>query len=376
MMKGKQILTVLTLLVLLLNPAAGGTRPRRPGPIEASSPPILADAAASVIRFDPGHQGQTGSDSSVEGSAIPRLHSPPGPVTASEPEDPRGLPEELLGKVELTARRTANSATFDMGDGTYALVQDARPLHYRDREGHWRPINPTLVAVENGWLNTTNALHLGLALRSSSAKIGLAEAGVGWEPRGLAAVEADGQATTLATVLPEMQAAAGQLSADGRSVRYPNSWSTPALQDEWRSSFGSAEYLMHLSSLPRLPAEVPPAAVDSLELRVYLHLRPGTALKVGGRPVEVSGLPLETGDPLAFTSAGGDTLWLQPPQAHEERDPSVRVAGSYRLLATADPSVLELRVRVPWDWLAAPERRFPVVIDPIFQMRKGHQLPH
>ncbi|HAJ35326.1 MAG TPA: hypothetical protein DCL15_06495, partial [Chloroflexi bacterium] len=44
-------------------------------------------------------------------------------------------------------------------------------------------------------------------------------------------------------------------------------------------------------------------------------------------------------------------------------------AGEYVLRATDQPDVIELRVRTPWAWLAAEERRYPVIIDPIFQMR-------
>jgi len=296
------------------------------------------------------------------------VQEPAVPLSA---DDVRGLPDDLVGKTELTALRTADSATFDVGDGTYALVQDTQPMHYRDRQGNWQPINPAFVAVENGWINNTNALNIGLSPRNSDAKIGVAGAGVGWEPQSLVAVGAGGQTATLATVLPESEAASGQASADGRSVCYTGNWSDPALQDQWRSGFGSAEYTMLLRKqvfLKNLVSDVP---ADSLELRVYLHLRPGTMLQAGGEPVRALDLPLETRDALSFVSAGGDALWLQPPQAHGQGDPSVRVAGDCRLAATADPTTMELRVRLPWDWLAADERRFPVVIDPLFQMKSG-----
>jgi hypothetical protein len=45
------------------------------------------------------------------------------------------LPPEVIGKREMVAQRTAASATFDMGDGSYTLIQDARPLHYQDQQG-------------------------------------------------------------------------------------------------------------------------------------------------------------------------------------------------------------------------------------------------
>ncbi len=378
----------IALLLLLLTSLSVQSLPPTPNAPYRAPRQDFAPAARRVLNEDFGELSRA-----VEGAAqdiapapvqpvaaapvIPQPHTLPGPVAPYVPvvqepvaplsaDDVRGLPDDLVGKTELTALRTADSATFDMGDGTYALVQDTRPMHYQDNQGNWLPINPAFATVENGWINNTNSLNIGLSPRSSDAKIGVAEAGVGWEPQSLVAVDADGQTATLATVVPESEAASSQASADGRSVRYTGNWSDPALQDEWHSGFGSAEYTMRLSSLPS-----PDAPADSLELCVYLHLRPGTTLQAGGEPVSALDLPLETRDALSFVSAGGDVLWLQPPQAHEQRDPSVRVAGDYRLTAAADPTTIELRVRVPWDWLAAEERRFPVVIDPLFQMRSG-----
>lgn len=341
---------------------------------------LLLLASLGVQSLPPVQRSQVPHiDSTLAQPAAASLAAPPAisqsPPTVPEPavplnaRDVRKLPAELADKDELTGLRTADSATFDMGDGTYALVQDSQPMHYQDTQGNWQPITPVFTAVEDGWLNHTNALKTSLSQRSSDAKIAAADTGVGWEPQSLVAVGDDGQITTMATPLSESGAATSTPSADGRSVRYENNWSDPALQDQWRSGFGSAEYTMRLASLPTPPSS--DGQTDSLDLRVHLHLAPGTMLQANGKTITPDDLPLETSRELAFASADGDTLWLQSPQIYEQDDPSARVAGSYRLTATADPTTLELSVRVPWNWLAASERRFPVVIDPLFQMRAG-----
>ena len=45
-------------------------------------------------------------------------------VAAPEPPPAADLPAEVVGKPEVVAERTADSATYDLGDGKYALVQD------------------------------------------------------------------------------------------------------------------------------------------------------------------------------------------------------------------------------------------------------------
>jgi hypothetical protein len=279
----------------------------------------------------------------------------------------------VAGKPEVPARRTANSATYDMGGGTFALVQDARPMNYLDDGGQWQPIDPTFMPADEGWANQANALRTSLSSRSSTARLSLSRVGVGWEPRDLVAVDLAGQPFVLATVQAAEHAAehaaqrpvTGTLSADRRSVRYKGGWSDAALQDQWRSGFGSAEYSLRLPSLPQLP---PQTAADSLDVRVNLHLAPGTQVEVDGRVIGTADLPLDAHGALAFTNGDGERLWLQPPRAYEADNPSANVEGNYTVMATADPSMLELRVRLPWRWLAAPERSFPVVIDPLFQV--------
>jgi hypothetical protein len=180
-------------------------------------------------------------------------------------------------------------------------------------------------------------------------------------------VNAAGQVTSLATPLPDADALTGTLSADARTVTYAGSWSDTALQDRWESAYGQAAYSLKIAkALTGFGSRS-----GFVDLRVTLHLFPGTQLQLNGRPLDPAELPLETRDELAFVNAQGETLWLQPPSAYEEGNPAARVEGSYTLAAGADASTVELAARIPCEWLAAADRQYPVVLDPVFQVRTG-----
>jgi hypothetical protein len=286
----------------------------------------------------------------------------PQTLPAQTPSYP--LPVELQGKPEIIAARSAHSATFDLGDGLRAALVELEPLHYQDEQGAWLPIDPSFTPVEGGWINRSNLLQTSLAERSSNAKLSTNKVGVGWQTEALQLAGIDDRSEAIATPLTEDLATPGTRSADGRTVRYSRSWSNAAVQDQWQSGSGRAEYTMRLETLPQARGLYPLA----LDLRAYLRLKPGTAIYAGDEPIE---LPLETQDELHFVGVNSESILLQPPHTYEQHSPLTRVAGTYLLRATADPSVVELIVRTPWSWLVAKERRFPVVIDPIFQTREA-----
>jgi len=304
----------------------------------------------------------------------PASAAPATNVTA-EPPPGRDLPAEVAGKPELADRRTANSATFDLGNGRYTLVQESRPVHYRDADGAWQRIDPAFVAETGGWINRTNALKTGVGARSGRANLTNGNLGVGWDPHSLAVTDAAGNAALWAKVLPEANALTGTLGADGRSVTYPASWSDPTLLERWVSGYGQSEYSLRLAAPPSVPPGGEEVGEGMVDLQVTLRLFPGARVQVqvDGKTVAVADLPLETGGALTFGNDAGETLLLQPPQAYEEGNPAQRVAGRYRLTTGADANSLELAARFPYEWLSASERQYPVVLDPEFQVTPDAQ---
>ncbi|NJK81793.1 MAG: hypothetical protein HC914_18700, partial [Chloroflexaceae bacterium] len=298
---------------------------------------------------------------SVEPGAFPpALTTDHGTIPASAGTLPYILPPNLMGKPELLTQRTAHSATFDLGDGRFSVLYDATPLHYQDQAGQWQHIAASFLPVEGGWTNQTNTVQTALAQHSSSAKVAAGTAGVGWQPRSLTLVLPNGDTRPFATPLPEADAAPGLRLAAAHTIRYPHGWSIPTIQDQWQVRPGSSEYTVRLAERPAGDR------FEHLDLRVHLHLRPGTRVAVDGHP---AALPLSTSSPLMFIGEDGSELVLQPPRAFEQATPAVDVAGSYALLSTSDPTVLELRVRIPGAWLRARGRQYPIIIDPVFQVR-------
>lgn len=380
---------ILALLLTAIMPGLQGSAPQVAAQ-EASNPLVTPapgePAAEPTIQPGAGAEPSPTPDPASDPAAAPGEPAPaPQPATGPEPASPEAaptgepanpLPADLEGKTELTGQRTMDSATYDMGDGTFALVQEDQPMHYQDADGAWQRIDPAFEAVEDGWLNSTNVLHIGLASQRPSARITLgadagAAAGAGFEPQAVWLVDAGGGEQVLAQAVAADQASPGTLSADGRSVTYPGSWSDPGLSDEWRSDYGSAAYSLVLAATPRAD---PAAAPVALELQVTLRVMPGTQLTIDGIPVDAAQLPLEGRAALEFTSSQGEAFTLQPPEAYELGNPGVRISGSYRLAAAAEPGAFDLRLRAPWSWLSNPARVYPVAMWPIFQVKSGNTV--
>ncbi|HMN30659.1 MAG TPA: hypothetical protein PKE45_21080, partial [Caldilineaceae bacterium] len=304
--------------------------------------------------------------------ALPPSFAAPSTEIGPAPAPPSGAPAQLAGQAEIAEARTLNRAAFDLGDGRIALVQDTQPLNYQDEAGDWQPIEPTFQAVEGGWINTRNTLKTSVAQRGSQAKLTLQSVGVGWAPQAVQLVDANGGLLhTVAEPLAADAAQAGIRSADSRTIRYPQTWSAAAIEDTWQLAAGSASYSVRLAERPSrgfLPFQpftwLPWGQPQWLELRVDLHLRPGTTVEVNGQPLA---LPLETSEPITFVDAQGERLLLQPPAVYEENQPGQRQPGRYLLRAGADPDTIDLRVRFDWDWLSAAGRSYPLILDPVFQ---------
>lgn len=302
----------------------------------------------------------------AERSVPPAFEATPAGDTAEVGQT--SLPSEWAGQREIPAARTLHTAAYELDDGRIAVVQDPRPLNYQDAAGRWQPVDPTFDAVEGGWINTRNTLKTSVAQTGSQARISLENVGVGWEPQALQLVDAAGEPLrTVAEPLPTGEALAGIRSEDSRTIRYPKSWDAPGLEETWQLAAGSAAYSLRLAEQPALDpllAWSPWHTPRWLELRVMLHLKPGTTVHVAGKPVA---LPLETTDVVTFVDAGGETLLLQPPAVFEEADPAQNRAGRYLLRRGSAPDTIDLRVRFDWDWLAATGRSYPVILDPVFQ---------
>jgi hypothetical protein len=122
---------------------------------------------------------------------------------------PAGAPSYV--GAELPAQRTADSRTYlNKRGGGYVQFISAAPLHYRDAQGVWQPIDDSLVPSGGGYTNAANSYRVSLpaSLRSplqfsdGDASVSMSLVGGG------GSVAASGATATYTSALP------------GVSVRY------------------------------------------------------------------------------------------------------------------------------------------------------------
>lgn len=290
------------------------------------------------------------------------------PDVALPPAPAPWLPAELQGKPEVAALRSAHTAAYDLGDGEIAQVMSQTPLHYQDADGVWQPIDPFFRKLGGRWLNIANSVRLDVEECASAARIAGDGVTLTWRPQALEVNDVHGASVALANLRSYGERQPASRSADGQTVRFTASWEGD-VQDQWQSAPGSVEYSLRQAQRPQRWFWQPQPA--SLDLRANLVLHDGAKLVVDGQEIALADLtsPLVTRNSILIVGSDGQEMILHAPSTYEQDDPSVRVAGEYVLRAAAQPDVIEIRVRTPWAWLAAAERHYPVIIDPIFQMR-------
>ncbi|HEU5143410.1 MAG TPA: hypothetical protein VFU04_09665, partial [Solirubrobacterales bacterium] len=244
----------------------------------------------------------------------------PAPETAEGPTT-QGSSDAGRALVELESRRTASSRTFALSNGSYETRIYQAPVHYREVDGQWSPIDETLrpdgrSALSNG----ANSFDLDLPARLGAGPVQLAFDG-GWIAYELigassAPVESRANVARYAT----NNGVVFELSSLADGVKENIVLSDPAQPRVFHFAFDAS------------PGVAPVLADDgSIEFRE------------GDRAVAV--LPA----PVMYDSA------TAAPQVSEavRYDLAPDGSGGWQLTVTADS-----------EWLEAPQRVWPVVIDP------------
>ncbi|MEJ7791974.1 MAG: DNRLRE domain-containing protein [Gaiellaceae bacterium] len=194
-------------------------------------------------------------------------------------------------------------------------------MNFRDGSGRWQPIDSSLVARAGG----------GFTQRANDFEVLL--------PASLAAPVRVGRGAVWASL--QLRGAAGQASVSGVTARYAEA--LPGVDVAYSATAEGVKEALVLQS-----AAAPSSFVFTL--RTSAGLQPRLAARGGAvELVDGSGqVVLRLASPFMVDSAGG--------RESVSRALSVAlspVAGGHLLTVSADRA-----------WLAAPERRFPVVIDP------------
>jgi hypothetical protein len=279
-----------------------------------------------------------------------------GTTTTAPISDVRALPSAVAQLPELLDQRTANSATFQVGEGRYTTVFSPQPIHFQDAQDNWQVIDPAFQTGQNSFYVQRNSLRSRAGLRSAWLSAAVGDAALRWQATTLGVVDAAGHFAPLSEALPESPTLALP-QEEGRRIRYGDGWTDPSLDEEVLSAPGSLEHLLILSEPPRAGG-----TPDFLEMRATLQLLPGMTLWADGRQ-QLSAFRT-TGALEVRDQAGQPAIILDPVRAYEQDEPLVAVAGEYALYPGDEPAHWTVGVRTPWAWWADPQRRYPAAIDP------------
>lgn len=276
-------------------------------------------------------------------------------TTAPATRDLRGLPADVLALPERTELRTARSATFQHPDGRYTSILSSRDLHYQDPLGRWQVIDPTFRATERGYVVAANSIQSRTGSHLATVTATAGDASFSWQAIALGRIEGSAF-IPLAAALTE-PATTPRKEADGRMLRYANTWDDSTLTDTFASRPGSIEHSLVLAQPPRVPA-----TSDYLELHARLRLAEGTTLWAADRQ-QTAAFRSRTGFELR-DAAGKPMIAFQPVFAYEQNHPDVMTTGEYSVYPDTEANTWIVGVRTPMTWWTATDRQYPAVLDP------------
>lgn len=290
---------------------------------------------------------------------------------------------------ELVGKRSLTSKTYQVGPDQYQALISTLPMHYKDDAGAWQDIDTTLRPQPDGsYYSGANLVKArfpgqlgagqGISIeipglrpdRLSSRRLeanslgdlagagGSEELSVTWQPVKLA--YSSGEELGALEVSSARVGSVSALASDNL-ITYGNAF--PGVAEEFRVIPGGVKHSLVLSRLPDLVPPNPPP--DSfLDYQVAMSLSPDIGLYVDG--VEQTS-DFSTSSPIELrriVKAGQTEIvgYLLPPFAYERDNPRLQTPSLH--LVHFEPGQIMLTVRTPLSWLVAPERTYPVVIDP------------
>ncbi len=255
---------------------------------------------------------------------------------------PEGPYEGLDPAWELVERRTIGSKTFRQPDGGLMLLSMAGPAHYR--EGGVLKTTTTALEASGG----------GFVHRHAATKTRYTEDGLAFELPEIGSIHLRMEALTLldkdgqsVMALPMRKVSQQRMPDRQGNNRLEQRDLLPGILDvRWRQGIGMVKstYVLH-----RLPDSTPEQGTLVVSERYRFPV-----------PVNVD----HTEDKLCFRSGEDLLLSIAEPFLNEADGGWSGAAMSMRAerLGTGDWLV---SYRVPLDWLQAPERRYPLQLDPV-----------
>ncbi len=297
---------------------AGVAVPASSAPRSAASPPAASTAAQPTVSSPP----VASRKSDVNG--VPRVQ--PAPV---------GRPAAAATRVrELPGRRTATGKFFELSDGRAQAELSSAPVHYRDANGDWQPIDTSVRA------STRPGFRLGNESNTFASFFGgSSDSLVRFEQGGRQlSIGLAGARRALAPV------------ASGNAVRFPGA--LPGADVVYRVTSEELKEEIVLAREPKDPAFTFTVDLGGLRARQ----RPDGSIAF----LRASG----EGEPLYVTPKPFMTDAAADPSSPVGKTFSDKIGQS----VTQDGSRLTITLRPDAAWLADPARKYPVVIDPTIKI--------
>jgi hypothetical protein len=279
----------------------------------------------------------------------------------------------LTSSVFAADRLTPYSKTTDIGAGKHRTELSLSPVHYYTPDGGLAPIDtkigPSSSAAGAGFklANETNLLRSYFAgdrawvrTAGGSTELSFGPEVVRWSSGG--AVENIGTATGATPTV------------DGSKVRYAGA--LPGIDAEFNVGPASLAKSYLISSRPALPAM---GADAFLEIGERVRLKGATLTDMAGHPVtagpQALGTSLRLNDslgPMRLDSpiAFDQRMFATPAQRKEMKQAPMPERLTLVVEPQADGSLM-FWTRIPYAYLAAPERVYPVVVDPTVTLQPG-----
>ncbi|MCB1031305.1 MAG: DNRLRE domain-containing protein, partial [Acidimicrobiales bacterium] len=318
---------------LALMPAASAEAPKQVQ-LEVSAEAPTLDVKAGR-KADPSRLAGLSSRVSIP-SATPVPVGVEGPTPGTEQPEGwvapgvRGYEEGRSG--EDVKKTSATERVWENPDGTSTLELSSRPVRFRDRAGRWQDFDTDLVAVKGGGFQAK-------ALPEGSNVAAAADAE--------AVVSAGTEAGIVSLAQPGAEAAQGRVDASGETVTFPDAID------------GDSDLVVGL--LPNgfeTSVVVPDGAPQRASFEQVLTVPAGLVARNGSVGVEFVAV-----DGTVVGSYGSGVAW---DAGLVEDEVEVRTS-----LVSQEGTEATVRVSVDPVWLAAPERVFPVTIDPVLSFSQN-----
>lgn len=300
-------------------------------------------------------------------------------------------------RVEDTSQRSETTQVFANPDGSWTMASFTTPIFREAGEGRWEPIGQTGVFNDAGEATTTHGSQVSVSegeKADSSGVVALAEltgAGdtsghsmtLGWEGDLPAPEITEGKAVYSS----ELQLPDATVNPD-RTESNPDSTEGATDAESVTGASGEADEASSANqdSVPQESDAADPVAegavaaevvvdatADGFSHRVVVPEDPGTDLSVRF-PIDVSeGLDVtqdQDTDSIRVVDQAGETVFfgsapvMWDSRVDERVGVPTEVAVDSELVQEDGTAVLELKVAA--EWLAAPERVYPVMVDPVW----------